>query len=87
LSKVFDVHCGSKLSRVSNAVLLDCVSRLGEIASTMSIAEQYIPIMLEMLKDPPDRNEPLPLANRPSTVYGVTMPFHVSTLDRSASQS
>lgn len=51
----------------------------------MAAGEEFIPFMLEMFKNPPDRNAPLPLGNRPSTVYGVTMPFHVSTLDRSAS--
>lgn len=28
--------------------------------------------------NPPDPNEPLPLANKPTTVYGTTLPFHVS---------
>ncbi|EAT78609.1 hypothetical protein HBI56_172300 [Parastagonospora nodorum] len=46
----------------------------------MAAGQEFIPFMLEMFKNPPDRNAPLPLGNRPSTVYGVTMPFHVLSL-------
>jgi hypothetical protein len=40
--------------------------------------DEFIPFMTEMFKNPPDQNAPIPLGNRISTVYGVTMPFYVS---------
>lgn len=38
----------------------------------------FIPALLEMLKNPPDLNAPVPIPNRRETVFGVTLPFHVS---------
>jgi hypothetical protein len=43
--------------------------------------DEFIPIILGMFKNPPDPNAPIPVGNRASTVYGVTMPFHVSIHD------
>lgn len=40
----------------------------------MAAFETY---MVEMMKNPPDPNEPLPLSNRPATLYGATLPFHL----------
>ncbi|KAF2738066.1 hypothetical protein EJ04DRAFT_67926 [Polyplosphaeria fusca] len=34
-------------------------------------------IMLEMMQNPPDPNEPLPTSNLPVTMYGATIPFHI----------
>ncbi|KAF2703150.1 hypothetical protein K504DRAFT_451904 [Pleomassaria siparia CBS 279.74] len=34
-------------------------------------------IFAELLKNPPDPNGPIPLANRPSTMYGTVLPFHI----------
>lgn len=37
----------------------------------------FMPIILEMMQNPPDPNEPLPLMNRLSTAIGVSVPFLV----------
>jgi hypothetical protein len=42
---------------------------------------QFIPAILNMLQNPPDPNEPLPLSNRRETIYGVTLPFLVSAIE------
>ncbi|KAH7089108.1 hypothetical protein FB567DRAFT_324925 [Paraphoma chrysanthemicola] len=44
---------------------------------TRSALDDFLPVLLEMMKDPPDPNEPLPLTHRRSTAYGVAIPFHV----------
>ncbi|CAA9965088.1 hypothetical protein PTMSG1_08447 [Pyrenophora teres f. maculata] len=41
------------------------------------MADTFITIVATMLHDPPDPNEPIPFANKKSTIYGVTIPFHV----------
>jgi hypothetical protein len=45
---------------------------------TGSVLDEFVPYLTAMMKNPPDPNAPLPLGNRPSTVYGVTIPFQVS---------
>jgi hypothetical protein len=40
----------------------------------MTAFEQYF---VEMMKNPPDPNEPKPLSNRPATMYSATLPFHI----------
>lgn len=42
---------------------------------------QFIPAILNMLQNPPDPNEALPLSNRRGTIYGVTLPFLVSEIE------
>jgi hypothetical protein len=41
------------------------------------MADEFITIIGEMIKTPPDPNEPMPLANQKGTMFGVTIPFHV----------
>jgi hypothetical protein len=41
--------------------------------------EEFLPAIAEMLQHPPDPNAPLPLANRHGVIYGVTIPFLVSS--------
>lgn len=38
---------------------------------------EFMPIIIEMMRNPPDPNAPLPLSNRFSTAVGVTVPFLV----------
>lgn len=38
-----------------------------------------VELIIEMLKDPPDPNEPLPVMNRKATIYGLTITSLVST--------
>jgi hypothetical protein len=45
---------------------------------TGSAMDEFIPFIMNMMKNSPDPNAPVPLGNRPTTVYGVTIPFHVS---------
>lgn len=40
-------------------------------------AVEFMPIILEMLRNPPDPNYKI-LTNRHETIYGVAIPFHVS---------
>jgi hypothetical protein len=47
---------------------------------TSSALDEFIPFIVQMLKDAPDTNAPTPLVNRHSTVYGVTIPFLVSKI-------
>ncbi|KAH8728629.1 hypothetical protein GQ44DRAFT_747490 [Phaeosphaeriaceae sp. PMI808] len=44
---------------------------------TVSALDEFFPFILEMMKNPPDPNAPIPLGNRHETVYGVTIPFHI----------
>lgn len=37
----------------------------------------FMPIIVEMMRNPPDPNKPLPLANHFGTAIAVTMPFLV----------
>jgi len=41
---------------------------------------QFVPVLIEMMRNPPDPNEPLPLSNRLSTAIGVSIPFLVRWL-------
>ncbi|CAN9083987.1 hypothetical protein CC77DRAFT_570393 [Alternaria alternata] len=41
------------------------------------MADEFTAIIGEMIKTPPDPNEPVPLANQKGTMFGVTIPFHV----------
>jgi hypothetical protein len=41
----------------------------------------YIELLLELLEKPPDPNEPLPVANKKSTIYGVAISFLVWIVD------
>jgi hypothetical protein len=47
---------------------------------TGSALDEFIPFIVQMLKDAPDKNATPPLVNRHSTVYGVTIPFLVSEI-------
>lgn len=47
---------------------------LGRLVHDMSSYEELI---LTALRNPPDPNEPLPLANRRETIYGVVISFMV----------
>lgn len=38
---------------------------------------EFLPMIIEMMRNPPDPNEPLPLANRLEVVVGVSVPFLV----------
>jgi hypothetical protein len=40
----------------------------------MSVFQDYF---VEMMKNPPDRDEPQPISNRRATMYGATLPFHI----------
>jgi hypothetical protein len=51
-----------------------------------SAMDEFIPFITKMMKDPPDPND-VPLGNRHSTVYGVTLPFHVSIVVMSATKA
>jgi hypothetical protein len=51
-----------------------------------SAMDEFIPFITKMMADPPDPND-VPLGNRYSTVYGVTLPFHVSIVVMSASKA
>ncbi|KAH7128150.1 hypothetical protein B0J11DRAFT_430864 [Dendryphion nanum] len=37
----------------------------------------FVKVFLEMMKNPPDPNDPGPLSNRKETMYGVVIPFHI----------
>jgi hypothetical protein len=37
--------------------------------------EAFLPILIEMMENPPDPNEPLPLSNRLEVAVGVSVPF------------
>lgn len=39
---------------------------------------EFMPIIIEMMRDPPDPNKPLPLTNRLSGAVGISMPFLVT---------
>ncbi|KAH7398178.1 hypothetical protein BKA66DRAFT_407290 [Pyrenochaeta sp. MPI-SDFR-AT-0127] len=41
------------------------------------MSDQFAPIIFDMVNNPPDPNEPLPLANHKATMFGVTIPFHI----------
>ncbi|KAF2844654.1 hypothetical protein T440DRAFT_314210 [Plenodomus tracheiphilus IPT5] len=41
------------------------------------MSDQFTSIIIGMMAHPPDPNEPMPLANRKSTMFGVTISFHV----------
>lgn len=41
----------------------------------------FLPILVAMMKNPPDPNEPLPLSNRLEVAVGVSVPFLVCTLN------
>ncbi|KNG51584.1 hypothetical protein TW65_91070 [Stemphylium lycopersici] len=41
------------------------------------MVDEFTSIIRVMMKNPPDPNEPIPLANQKGTMYGVTIPFHV----------
>ncbi|KAH6644304.1 hypothetical protein C7974DRAFT_383291 [Boeremia exigua] len=45
-----------------------------------SAMNDFMPIIIEMMRNPPDPNEPLPLSNRLSTAIGVSIPFLVLSL-------
>ena len=47
---------------------------------TNMVDDTFSSIIAAMLKNPPDPNEPVPFSNKKSTLYGVTIPFHVRTL-------
>ncbi|KAJ4987283.1 hypothetical protein SVAN01_07294 [Stagonosporopsis vannaccii] len=47
--------------------------------SSTLVSESWNEILLEMVQKAPDPNEPLPLSNRPETIYGTTIPFLVVT--------
>lgn len=38
---------------------------------------EFMPIIVEMMRNPPDPNEPIPLANRLQVPIGVSVPFFV----------
>jgi hypothetical protein len=40
-------------------------------------------LFLEVLRNPPERNEPQPIANRKETIYGVVIAFMVGYSDNS----
>ena len=40
--------------------------------------------ILQMLQNPPDPNEPLPMPNRPATIIGTTVPFLVRNVSYSS---
>lgn len=42
------------------------------------MADEFSKIILEMVDNPPDPAGPIPLANHKATMFGVTIPFHVS---------
>jgi hypothetical protein len=42
--------------------------------------EAFLPILIEMMENPPDPNEPLPLSNRLEVAVGVSVPFLVCAL-------
>ncbi|KAJ8112505.1 hypothetical protein OPT61_g5133 [Boeremia exigua] len=44
-----------------------------------SVSATWDALLLEMVQKAPDRNEPLPLSNRPETIYGTTITFLVVT--------
>lgn len=41
------------------------------------MSDEFTTIITAMMSHPPDPNEPIPLANQKSTMFGVTIPFHV----------
>ncbi|KAG9193102.1 hypothetical protein G6011_03137 [Alternaria panax] len=41
------------------------------------MADEFTAIIGEMIKNPPDPNESMPLANQKGTMFGVTIPFHI----------
>ncbi|KAI8942357.1 hypothetical protein NX059_000433 [Plenodomus lindquistii] len=41
------------------------------------MSDQFTAVITAMMSHPPDPNEPLPIANHKSTMFGVTIPFHV----------
>jgi hypothetical protein len=43
-----------------------------------SALEEFTSYLTQALQDPPDPNAPLPLSNRHTTIYGVTVTFQVS---------
>jgi hypothetical protein len=51
-----------------------------------SAMDEFIPFITKMMADPPDPNV-VPLGNRHATVYGVTLPFHVSLIIMCADKS
>lgn len=38
---------------------------------------EFLPVIIEMMRNPPDPNEPLPLPNRLEVAVGVSVPFLV----------
>ncbi|KAJ8117031.1 hypothetical protein OPT61_g1675 [Boeremia exigua] len=42
---------------------------------TGTAMSDFMPVLIEMMRDPPDPNEALPLSNRLSTAIGVSIPF------------
>ena len=45
--------------------------------NTPDMTNSFVGIVTSMLQNPPDPNEPIPFSNKKSTIYGVTIPFHV----------
>jgi len=43
----------------------------------MSTLDNWNALLTEMVRNAPDPNEPLPLSNRPETIYGTTITFLV----------
>ncbi|KAH9881821.1 hypothetical protein J1614_000992 [Plenodomus biglobosus] len=41
------------------------------------MSDQFASTIMNMMAHPPDPNAPIPLANHKSTMFGVTIPFHV----------
>jgi hypothetical protein len=48
------------------------------------MASSFNDIILEMMTNFPDPNEPIPLSNQKGTMFGVTIPFHVRYLTTDA---
>lgn len=41
--------------------------------------DAFLPVIFQMIQDPPDPNEPLPLANRLNVAAGISIPFLVGS--------
>lgn len=48
--------------------------------ATNTAMETFLPILIEMMRNPPDPNKPLPLSNRLEVAVGVSVPFLVCAL-------
>jgi hypothetical protein len=44
------------------------------------MSSSFDALFLEVLRDPPDKNEPQPIGNRRETIFGVVITFMVHTI-------